>query len=148
MKFRTTILLAGKTATGIKIPPEVIEGLGRGKKPPVRVTLKGYTYRSTVAVMGGDYMVGVNADVRAASGVNAGDDLEVDIEFDDQPREVTVPPDFAAALDREPGARRFFDGLSYSKRQAHVASIEGAKTDETRQRRLDKSLTELRQGRS
>jgi hypothetical protein len=146
MRFRTTILQAGKTATGIRVPDEIVEGLGAGKRPPVRVTINGYTYRSTIAVMGGDYMVGVNADNRAAAGVSGGDDVDVDIELDTAPREVTLPPDFAAALDAEPAARATFDKLSNSNRGWHTYQIEGAKSPETRRRRIEKSIAALREG--
>ena len=147
MRFHTTILQAGKTATGIRIPDEIVEGLGAGKKPPIRVTINGYTYRSTVAVMGGDYMVGVNADNRAVAGVAGGDEVDVDIELDTAPREVSVPADLAAALDAEPAARRTFDALSYSNKSWHTLQVEGAKTDETRQRRITRSVEILREGR-
>jgi hypothetical protein len=148
MRFRTTILQGDKTATGIRIPDEVVEGLGAGKRPAVRVTINGFTYRNTVAVMGGVYMVGVSAENRAGARVAGGDEVEVDIELDTAPREVTVPPDFAAALDGEPAARRTFDGLSYSNKSWHVLQVEGAKTDETRQRRIGKSVEMLREGRA
>lgn len=147
MRFRTTIQQAGKTATGIRIPDEIVEGLGAGKRPAIRVTIHGYTYRSTVAVMGGAYMVGVNADNRTGAGVKGGDEVDVDIELDTAPREVNVPADFAAALDAEPDARRKFESLSPSNKGWHVTSIEGAKTDETRQRRIAKSVEALREGR-
>jgi hypothetical protein len=147
MRFRTTILQAGKTATGIRIPDEVVEALGKGKRPAVRVTINGFTYRSTVAVMGDAYMVGVNADNRAGAGVAGGDEVDVDIELDTAPREVTEPADFAGALAAEPKARRTFDSLSYSNKSWHVLQIEGAKTDETRQRRIAKSIEALREGR-
>jgi hypothetical protein len=147
MRFRTTIEQAGKTATGIRIPDEIVEGLGAGKRPAIRVTINGYTYRSTVAVMGGAYMVGVNADNRAGARVKGGDEVDVDIELDTAPRDVTVPADFAAALDAEPEARRKFESLSPSNKGWHVTSIEGAKTDETRQRRIAKSVEALRDGR-
>ena len=147
MRFRTKILQAGKTATGIRVPDEIVEGLGAGKRPPVRVTINGFTYRSTIAVMGGDYMVGVNADNRAGAGVAGGDTVDVDIELDTAPREVAVPPDLAAALAAEPEARRTFDGLSNSNKGWHVYQVEGAKTDETRQRRIAKSIEALREGR-
>jgi bacteriocin resistance YdeI/OmpD-like protein/uncharacterized protein DUF1905 len=148
MRFRTTILQGGKTATGIRVPDEIVEGLGAGKRPPVRVTINGFTYRNTVAVMGGDYMVGVSAENRAGAGVNGGDEVEVEIELDTAPREVTLPADFAAAIEAEPDARRTFDGLSNSNKGWHVSSIEGAKTDETRQRRIAKSVEALREGRA
>ena len=147
MRFRTTILASGKNAAGIEIPDEVVTGLGAGKRPPVRVTINGYTYRNTVAVMGGVYMVGVSAEHRAAAGLAAGDEVDVDLELDTAPREVAVPDDFAAALDADPEARRTFDGISYSNRSWHVLSIEGAKTDETRQRRIEKSIATLHEGR-
>jgi hypothetical protein len=148
MRFRTTILQSGKTATGIRVPVQVVEALGAGKRPRVRVTINGYTYRSTVAVMGGEYMVGVSATNRAGAGVQGGDSVDVDVELDTAPRELTVPPDFDAALDAEPEARRTFDGLSYSNRQWHVLSVEGAKSSETRQRRIEKSIAALREGRA
>lgn len=147
MRFRTTILQAGKTATGIRVPDEVVEALGKGKRPSVRVTIKGFTYRSTIAVMGDVYMVGINADNRAGAGVAGGDEVDVDIELDNAPREVTEPAEFAAALAAEPRARRTFDSLSYSNKSWHVSQIAGAKTDETRQRRLAKSIEALREGR-
>jgi len=147
MRFHTTILQGDKTATGIRIPDEVVESLGAGKRPPIKVTIHGYTYRSTVAVMGGAYMVGVNADNREAAGVAGGDEVDVDIELDTEPRLVSVPADFAAALDAEPEARRTFDKLSNSNKGWHTLQIEGAKTDETRQRRIAKSVAALREGR-
>jgi hypothetical protein len=147
MRFRTTILQSGKTATGIRVPDEVIDALGSGKRPAVTVTINGFTYRSSVAVMGGDYMVGVNADNRVGAGVAGGDVVDVDIELDTAPREVTVPADLAAALDAEPDARRTYDGLSYSNKSWHVLQVVGAKTDETRQRRIARSVDALRAGR-
>jgi hypothetical protein len=147
VRFRTTIQQSGKTATGIQVPEQVIEALGSGKRPAVTVTINGYTYRSTVAVMGGEYMIGVSAEHRAGAGVAGGDEVEVDIELDTSPREVSIPADFAAALEAEPAARRTFDGLSYSNQSWHVLQVEGAKTDETRQRRIAKSVDILKRGR-
>ena len=147
MRFHATILQSGKTATGIRIPDEIIEGLRGGRRPAVRVTIRGFTYRSTVAVMGGAYMVGVNADNRAGAGVAGGDEVDVDIELDTAPREVAVPADFATALAAEPEASRTFDKLSNSNKGWHTSQIEGAKTDETRQRRIAKSIAALREGR-
>jgi Bacteriocin-protection, YdeI or OmpD-Associated/Domain of unknown function (DUF1905) len=146
MRFRTTILQGGKTATGIQVPDEVVEALGSGKRPAVKVTINGFTYRSTVAVMGGVYMVGVSADNRAGAGVAGGDEVDVELELDTAPREVTVPADLAAALDAEPDARRTFDGLSYSNKSWHVLQVAGAKTDQTRRRRIAKSVEILKQG--
>jgi hypothetical protein len=146
MRFRAVLELAGKTATGFEVPPEVVEGLGSGKRPAVLVTINGYGYRNTVATMGGRYMVGVSAEHRAGAGVSAGDDLDIDIELDTAPREVIVPADLAAALRRHPDARRTFDGLSYSNKRAHVLSIEDARTDATRQRRVAKAIDTLLAG--
>jgi hypothetical protein len=148
MKFQATILLGGKTATGIRVPPEVVASLGPSKKPAVRVTINGYTYRSTVATVSGEFMVGVSAEVREKAGVAAGDEVEVEIELDTAPREVTVPPDVAEALDADPAARRFFDSLSYSNKRRVVLSIEEAKTPETRQRRIAKAVSNLHEGRA
>jgi hypothetical protein len=147
MRFRTTILQAGKTATGIRVPDDVIEALGSGKRPPVKVTINGFTYRNTVAVVDGDYMVGVSAENRAGAGVAGGDVVDVDIELDTAPREVTVPPELAVAFDAEPAARRTFDGLSPSNKGWHAQQVTGAKTEETRQRRIAKSIDALRSGR-
>ena len=161
MRFHTTILQSGKTAAGIQVPTEIVEALGAGKVPKVRVTIRGYTYRSSVAMVGGVPMVGVSAENRADRiavayvtgnffpmlGVGGGDDVDVDIELDTAPREVTVPADFATALDAEPNARRTFDGLSNSNKSWHVGQVEGAKSDETRQRRIARSLEILSEGR-
>lgn len=147
MRFRTTILQSEGTATGIEVPADVVESLGKGKRPPVTVTINGFTYRNTIAVYGGTYMVGISAENRAGAGVVGGDEIDVDIELDTAPREVTVPPDLAAALDAEPAARATFDGLSYSNKSWHVLQVTGAKTDETRQRRITKSVETLKAGR-
>ena len=141
--FQTTLLLAGKTATGIVIPPEVVESLGAGKKPAVLVTINGYTYRNTVAVMGGEFMVGVSAENRAAAGVAAGDVLEITLELDTEPRIVEVPEDLAAALAAKPGARAAFDALSTSIRKEHARQVESAKAAETRQRRIETIVAKL-----
>jgi len=148
MKFRTTILQTGKTAAGIRVPAEIVEALGSGKRPAVTVTINGYAYRNTIAVMGGVYMVGVSAEHRAGASVAGGDEVDVEIELDTAPREVIVPDDFAAALEAEPKALATFDGLSYSNRSWHVLQVAGAKTDETRQRRIGKSVDMLREGRA
>src|SRR5690606_16116099 len=122
--------LTGKTSTGFVIPPEVVEALGGGKRPPVVVTINGYSYRNTVAPMGGEYWLGVSAAHRQAAGLKAGDELQVELELDLEPREIEVPADFAAALDARPEARRMFDGLSYSNQRYHVERIDGTKSAE------------------
>ena len=147
MRFRTTILQSGKTATGIEVPDEVMEALGSGKRPAVTVTVNGYSYRSTVATVAGRSMVGVSAEHRAGAGVAGGDEVEVDVELDTAPREVAVPDDLAAALDAEPAARATFEALSYSNKSWHTLQVTGAKTEETRRRRIARSIEILRQGR-
>ena len=147
MRFRTTLLSSGKTATGIQVPGDVVERLDSGTRPAVRVTINGYTYRSTVASMAGRFMLPVSAEVRERATIAAGDEVRIELELDTEPREVIVPPDLAAALDGDAGARRFFDGLSYSQQRRYVLSIEGAKTAETRQRRIAHAVSQLAAGR-
>ena len=147
MRFRAVILRNDKTATGIPVPPDVLESLGAGKRPAVRVTINGYTYRTTVGSVDGQPMLPVSAEVRQSAGVAGGDEVEVEIELDTAPREVTVPPDFAVALDQDPAARRFFDGLSYSNKRRFTLPIAEAKSAETRERRIAKAVSQLREGR-
>lgn len=142
MRFETTMTLVGNN-TGIEVPPEVIEALGAGKKPPVKVTVNGYEYRNTVAVMGGKYMISFSSDKRAATGIQGGDPIVVDLELDTAPRTVEVPDDLAAALDAAPGAREAFDRLAPSHKKAHVTAVESAKAPETRQRRIAKAVESL-----
>ena len=146
MKFKAKLELGGKTATGIQVPEKVVEALGKGKQPPVSVTIKGYTFRNKVFVRDGEYMLPVSAEHREGAGIAAGDTVEVDIELDTAPREVTVPADFAKALEGVPAAKRAFEALSYSRKGWHVLQVEGAKTEETRQRRIEKSVGMLREG--
>jgi hypothetical protein len=146
MKFQTTLLLGGKTATGIEVPAEVVAALGSSKKPAVRVTINGFTYRTTVATMDGKFMLPVSAENRAGAGIAAGDEVDVEVELDTEPREVNVPPDFTAALDQDTEAKRYFESLSYSHKLRHVLVIEEAKTAETRQRRIEKAVAMLREG--
>jgi hypothetical protein len=148
VRFRATVLLGGKTATGIEVPEPVVAALGSSKRPPVSVTINGYTYRSTVASMSGRFMIGVSADVREKAGVAAGDEIDVVIELDTKPREVEVPADFAKAMKRDPKAKKQFDGLSFSSKRRFVLAIEGAKTEETRQRRIERSVAALHEGRT
>jgi len=129
--------------TGIEVPPEVIEALGAGRKPPVVVNVNGYEYRSTVAVMGGRYLISFSSDKRAATGIQGGDPIVVDLEVDTAPRTVEVPDDLAAAIGAAPGAREAWDRLAPSHRKAHVTAVESAKADDTRQRRIAKAIEAL-----
>src|SRR3954466_15927105 len=126
LSFTTTILQMGNN-TGICVPDEVVEELGAGKKPPVNVTVNNYTYRNTIAVMGGKFMIGVSADIRSKTGIKGGDKVKVTLELDTQPREVTLPPDFSEALAKNAKAASFFASLSYSNKQRYVLPIDQAK---------------------
>lgn len=143
MRFVSTLELGGKTATGLEVPTEVVEGLASGKRPKVRVRILGHTYRSSIAVMGGRYLLPVSAEVRAATGVVAGDEVSVEVEVDDAPREVVVPDDLAAALAQRPAAAAAFGTLSYSQQRQHVLAVEGAKAADTRARRVAKVVETL-----
>jgi hypothetical protein len=132
---------------GFVVPPDVVEALGAGKRPPVRVTINGYMYRNTVAVMGGRFMIGVSGEHRGPARVSAGDDIEVDLELDTAPRIIDVPADLAAALDAVPAARATFDKLSYSNKSWHTLQVTGTKNPETRARRIEKSVAALAEGR-
>ena len=147
MRFRATIRLAGKSATGIPVPAEVVSGLGSNKRPAVLVTINGFSYRSTVSSMRGEYMLPLSGERREAAGVAAGDEVEVELTLDTAPREVEVPPDLAAALDGDARAKQAFEKLSYSHQLRHVLSVEGTKNPETRLRRIEKALAMLREGR-
>ncbi|MFW3171069.1 YdeI/OmpD-associated family protein [Geodermatophilus sp. CPCC 206100] len=146
MRFTTTVELGGKSATGMEVPAQVVEALGSGKRPAVTVTVGGHTYRSTVAPMGGRFLLPLAAEHRAAAGVTAGDTVEVDVELDTAPRVVEVPSDLATALDAEPEARRRFDALSYSHQRRHVLAVEGAKAAATRERRVASAVATLLEG--
>ena len=143
LKFKTTLLQAKKTATGVEVPEHIVEKLAAGKRAPVKVTINGYTYRNTIAVMNGMYMLSVSADVRAKSGVAGGDKIEVQLELDREPREVEVPADLQKALSKNAAAKQFFETLSNSNKKRFTIPIEQAKTPETRNRRIEKAISEL-----
>jgi len=148
LRFSAELVSNGRTATGIEVPEAVVAALGSHKRPPVRVTLREHTYRTTVGVMGGRSLIPVSAEHRALAGVQAGDQVDVSIALDDEPRDVVVPTDFEDALTRDPAARRSFDALSYSQRRWLVESVEGAKKPETRAARIEKHVQTLREGRA
>jgi hypothetical protein len=145
MDFRATVVLGGKTATGIQVPDDVVEELGSGKRPPVVVTIGDYSYRTTVAPMGGSYWLPLAAEHREAAGVQAEQEVDVSIELDTAPREVPVPDDLATAMDDD--ARAAFDGLAFSHRKEWVRWVEEAKKPETRTARIEKTVEGLRAGR-
>jgi hypothetical protein len=137
--FDTTLTAFGNN-TGIVVPEAVVQQLGAGRRPPVQVEVNGHTFRSTVGVMGGQHLVGVSAAVRKETGLRAGDAIHVRLTLADSPRDIGMPGDFAAALDAEPAARRFFDGLSNSLQRYHTDQVTSAKSDDTRRRRIDKAV--------
>jgi hypothetical protein len=144
MRFESTVELGGKTATGIGVPDEVVEALGSSKRPPVTVTINGYSYRTTAVRMGGRFLVPLSAENREGAGVAAGDSITVDIEPDTAPREVDMPHDLAAAMDD--AARAAYDGLSFTHRKEWVRWVEEAKKPETRAGRIEKTVAGLREG--
>jgi hypothetical protein len=135
--FTATIQKDGDSnATGIQVPEDAVAALASGKKPKVKVTLKGYTYRTTVAVMGGAFMIPLSAEHRNAAHVQAGETIDISMELDTEPRTVEVPPDLAAALAKVSGAVASFDALGLSIRKEYVRQVETAKAQETRERRI------------
>jgi Domain of unknown function (DUF1905)/Bacteriocin-protection, YdeI or OmpD-Associated len=144
MEFTTTLQLDGKTATGIRVPDEVVAALGGGKRIPVSVTINGTRYASTIATIRGEPKIPVSADMRSCAGIAAGDSITVELERDDAPRTVDLPVEFADALCADPATSDRFAALSYSNQRRHVLYITGARTTETRTRRIQRVLDELR----
>ncbi|MDX6357828.1 MAG: hypothetical protein QOH37_882 [Nocardioidaceae bacterium] len=144
MRFESTVELGGKTATGIPVPDDVVAALGGGNRPPVTITVNGYTYRTTAVRMGGRFLVPLSAEHREAAGLTAGETIAVDIELDTAPREVALPTDLASALDD--AARTAYDALSYTHRKEWVRWVEEARKPETRATRIEKTVAGLRAG--
>ena len=147
MEFSAELELAGKTATGITVPPAVVDALNAGKRIPVVVTIKKHSYRTTIAPYNGAYMIPVSAENREAAGVKAGDTLRVGIEVDTAPREIEVPADLAAALAKNKEAKAFFESLSFSNQRGYVSWLEQAKKEETRNARVLACVESLEAGR-
>jgi Domain of unknown function (DUF1905)/Bacteriocin-protection, YdeI or OmpD-Associated len=141
--FRSTVVPAGN-ATGAEVPAEVVGALGQGKRPKVAITINSHTWRSRVASKGGRYLVGISAANRAAAGIDEGDEIEVTLELDTEPREVDEPADLKAALDAAPTVRAAFHRLPFGLRRKHINDIEAAKTTQTRQRRIERLVDSLR----
>lgn len=142
VKFHTTILQTGKNTAGIEVPPDVIEKLGGGKRPLVRVTVNKYTYRSAVAVMSGKYMVGFSAEHRQSSGIRGGQAVDVTLELDTAPRTVELPKDLETAL-KKAGALGAFEKSAPSMQKEYVRQVTEAKAQETRERRISKIVEKL-----
>ncbi|MBJ7339732.1 MAG: DUF1905 domain-containing protein [Mycolicibacterium sp.] len=135
MKFSTTMSQMGNN-TGIEVPAEVVAELGGGKRASVVVTVNGYEYRSTIASMGGKFLLPFSAERRKESGIAGGDAIAVELALDVAPRVVEVPDDLQVALDGSPTAAAAWHELSYSQRKAHVTAVCGAKAADTRARRI------------
>jgi hypothetical protein len=146
--LRLELQSTGGTTAGFQIPDETVQELAGGGRPKVKATVQGYEFRSSIARMGGSYWLGMSADRRREAGVSAGQTLDLVVELDTEERAAAVPGDLAAALRAAPAAQAFFDGLSFSKKQWHIAQVEGAKTAETRERRIAKSVELLSAGRA
>lgn len=145
--FRTKLLQGDGDTTGFVIPDKVVDALGQGKRPKVTVTINGkFSYPNTVAVMGGQYMIGISKERRGLAGVKGGETIEVTLELDTAPRVMEVPPDLQKALDKDKAAKAYFATLSYSNQRRHIDNINGAKTDETRARRIEKSVALFHEG--
>jgi hypothetical protein len=144
VSFRTTLSAAGGNNVGIVVPAEIVQGFGRGKRVPVVVTIDGdFTYRNTISSMSGRYLISFSSEVRTATGRAAGDEVEVTLEVDDAPRTVDVPATLADALAADSAAATAWAALSYSKQKAHALSVDSAKTDDTRAKRVQRVLAAL-----
>jgi hypothetical protein len=141
----TTIVWKDKemNATALEVPADAMAALGKGTRHPVKVSLNGYTYRTTIAVLGGVCMLPLSAENRGAAGVKAGDKVEIALELDTEPRTVVVPKELAAALSKKRGAKAEFHTLSYSVRKEYVRQVESAKAQETRDRRIARIVAKL-----
>lgn len=143
MKFITTIIKGeDKDVTGIEIPAKIIESFGSGKRPKVKVTMNGYTYRNTVAVYGDKYLVGISKEHRQGAGIKGGEKVEVDIELDTEPRIIEIPKELKSALSKK-GLLERFEKLAPSKRKEFVRQVNDAKAEETRNRRIEKILDSI-----
>jgi Bacteriocin-protection, YdeI or OmpD-Associated/Domain of unknown function (DUF1905) len=141
--FSTTVKAIGNN-TGIEVPAENIAALGSSRKPAVKVNLSGYEYQSTVAVMGGKFMIPLSATHRAASNLKGGDPITVTLELDTSSRDVELPSDLAAAFEKSK-LMAAFEKSAPSKRKEFVRQVMEAKTDETRARRIEKIVTQLKE---
>ena len=148
MKFKSTVVLSGKTSTGIPVPEALVESFGSGKRFPVVVTINGYSYRTMLTFYKGEFVLSLAAEHREAAGLKAGEEIDVDMVLDSAPREVEVPADLAAALKSSPAAAAFFEKLAYSHRKEYVRWIEEAKKPETRATRVEKTLALLAEGKA
>jgi hypothetical protein len=142
MRFRA-IVEPPEPMRGLEVPREVVEALSGGARPPVAITVNGHSWKSRVAIMRGRYLLGLSNANRKAAGVAIGDEVEVELELDSEPRVVVEPPDFDQALGANPVARAAYERLAYTHKREHVRAIESAKKPETRVRRIEKAIAML-----
>jgi hypothetical protein len=143
MEFTTVLEATGGTTTGFVVPESVVEALGGGRRPKVAATVNGHTWRTSIASMGGRFLLGASAAVREASGIAAGETHTVTVALDTAPRSVDVPDDLAAALAAAPRAAAAWEKLSHSNRRRYAEAVAAAKTPETRARRVASTVAEL-----
>lgn len=143
MIFRALVIPSGN-ATGVEVPDNVMQALGAKSRPPVMITINGHTWRSRVAAMRGQHLIGISAAHRAAAKISEGDIIEIDVEIDEAPREVAEPTDLADALNNCPQARTSFDRLPLGLQQKHVKTIQEARSAEIRERRIAKLIAALK----
>ena len=142
VKYKTTIVQTGNN-TGIHVPDNILEKLNGGRKPLVKVTLNGYTYRSAVGKMNDKFMISLSSENRKNANVKGGDTLEVKVALDTEARTVELPIELQVALNKNKTAKAAFEKLAPSRKKAVVLSVMEAKTEETRMRRIDKAINEL-----
>ena len=148
LTLKTTLQTRGPAAA-VVLDDEQVSAVGEGaKRFPVRATVNGYTWRTSVARMGGEFLVGLNREVREGAGAQAGDTVEVTLELDTAPREVEVPQALASALASDPAVKAAFDGLAYTHRKEYARWIAEAKREETRERRVAKALKMIREAKA
>ncbi|WP_238009922.1 YdeI/OmpD-associated family protein [Dactylosporangium sp. AC04546] len=143
MRFRS-VVEPHERMRGLEVPPEIVEALGGGARPPVTITINGHSWKSRVAIMRGRHLLGLSNANRRAAALVVGEEVEVDLQLDTAPRVVVEPDDLAQALDADPAARAAWDNLAYTHRREHVLAVEGAKRPETRARRVEQVIATLR----
>lgn len=136
-------------AAAVVLDDGQVQQVGEGaKRFPVLATVNGYTWRTTITPMGGEFLLGLSRAVREAAGAQAGDRVEVALELDTAPREVDVPEALASALAKDPQAKAAFDALSFTHRKEFARAVAEAKREETRDRRVAQTLEKLRGGKA
>jgi hypothetical protein len=148
LQFTTRLQHRGPAAA-VVLDDDQVAAVGEGaKRFPVKAVVNGYAWRTSVARMGGEFLVGLNREVREGAGVEAGDEVEVVIELDAAPREVEIPPALAQALAADPPARAAFDAMAFTHRKEYARWIADAKREETRDRRVQQAVDMIRAGRT